>query len=321
LSDEAVMEIRAGAAARPHASPLVYAGLWLAVAAWGSSFVAARALLSAVAPGQVVLSPTVLAAARFGLASVFFLPPLLRAIVQRGLSWGDLLRMAALGQVTYTVYFWLQYTGVQQTSASVASILVVGLIPLATAFVAQLFGTERLILARLAALLSGFAGVAVIVLQQPVLLSHQPGFLLGALCLIGNAFAFALYSSMSKRWMQTVSPLVMTGGTMLGGAAGLILLSLIDTAHNRWGDVLKLDGAQWAALLFLVLVCSVAAYFAYNFALTRIPAGKAATYIYCEPIVAVLLGVALLHEELTLFTLAGAALIAASVAVVQRVRG
>ncbi|HEV8191158.1 MAG TPA: DMT family transporter, partial [Ktedonobacterales bacterium] len=165
------------------------------------------------------------------------------------------------------------------------------------------------------------AGVAVIVLRQPVALSQRPEFLFGALCLIGNAFAFALYSSLSKRGMRTISPLVITGGTMHSGAIGLVIFSLIDAANNRWGDLLRLDGGQVAALLFLVLVCSVAAYFAYNFALTRMPAGKAATYIYFEPVVAVVLGATLLHEQLTLFTVAGAVLIAASVAIVHRVRG
>lgn len=324
MSDSVEVEIQHGAAktpARAEVSVAVYAGLWLAVVAWGGSFVAARLLLNVSAPGQVALSPTILAAVRFGLASLFFLPPLVSAVMRRSLSWGDLLRMAALGQVTYTIYFWLQYTGVQQTNASIASILVVGLIPVATSFLAQFFGDERLSVARLTALLLGFAGVAVIVLRQPVALSRQPQFLFGSLCLIGNAFAFAIYSSLGKRWMRTISPLVLTGGTMLGGAAGLALLSLIAPTDNRWGDVLRLDGVQVAALLFLVLICSVAAYFAYNFALTRMPAGKAATYIYFEPVVAVLLGVTLLHEQLTVFTLAGAALIAASVAIVHRVRG
>ncbi len=49
----------AGAARRP---VVVHAGLWFVVLAWGGSFVAARLLLHAVAPGQATLSPTVLAA-------------------------------------------------------------------------------------------------------------------------------------------------------------------------------------------------------------------------------------------------------------------
>src|SRR5690349_20803609 len=113
MSDAAEVEIQpatpgaAATAARTDASPAVYAGLWFAVAAWGGSFVAARILLNASAPGQVALSPTILAAARFGLASLFFLPPLVRAIIRHTLTWSDLLRMVALGQITYSLYFWL----------------------------------------------------------------------------------------------------------------------------------------------------------------------------------------------------------------------
>ncbi len=45
------------------------------------------------------------------------------------------------------------------------------------------------------------------------------------------------------------------------------------------------------ALLFLALVCSVMAYFAYNVALTRIDAARVAVYIYFEPVVTILLGI------------------------------
>jgi len=302
--------------ARP--SRWVYAGLWFAVIAWGGSFVAARLLLHAAAPGQVALSPTVLAAARFGLASAFFVPPLARAVPRRQVSAGDLARMAALGQIAYALYFWLQYTGVQRTNAGVASILVVGLIPLATALLSLRVGREPLGAFRLVALLLGLAGVAIVALQRGVRFSGDAGFLLGALCLVGDAFAFAIYATLSRRWMRSVSPLVMTGGTTLGGALGLILLSLTDPAQNRWSDVWRLAPPQAAALLFLALACSVAAYFAYNSALARMPAGRAAAYIYFEPVVALALGATLLGERLSGQTILGAALIAASVALVHR---
>ena len=63
----------------------VHVGLWFAVIAWGGSFVAARALLAAK-PGGVSLSPTILAAARFSIASLFFVAPLVRAVTQRQVS-------------------------------------------------------------------------------------------------------------------------------------------------------------------------------------------------------------------------------------------
>jgi drug/metabolite transporter (DMT)-like permease len=311
------------AGAPAHPSALAHACLWFAVIAWGGSFVAARLLLHPSSAGEVALSPTLLAAARFSVAAVFFIIPLSQAIVQRRLSRGDLLRLAALGLLAYTIYFWLQYTGVQQTSAGVASILVVGLIPLATALLSRLMGTGRLSWLQVAALLLGFAGVSIVALQQGwdgLGVGRDANFALGALCLASNAVAFAVYSILSKRWMRTVSPLALTGGAMLSGALGLILLSLTDPSANRWSDLERLTGMQVIALLFLALICSVAAYFAYNFALTRTPADRAATFVYFEPVVAVALGTVLLGERLSWQSLLGALLIAASVLIVHRAR-
>ncbi len=296
---------------------LAYTGVWFAVIAWGASFVAARVLLNADARDQISLSPTVLAALRFSIASLFFVVPLSMAIVRRQLSVRQLVQMFFLGQIAFSLYFWLQYTGVQKTNASISSILVVGLIPVVTAFLSQFMGKEHLSLIKFGALLLGFLGVGIIVLEQQTQLTQGSDFLFGSLCLVGNAFAFAIYSNLSKRWMQDISPLLMTGGTTISGAIGLLLLSLTDPIHNRWGDIVRLDAMQWVALLFLSLGCSVIAYFVYNFALTKISASRAAVYIYFEPVVAVVLGVTLLSERLSWQTLCGVVVIGVSVAIVN----
>ena len=222
----------------------LYAGIWLTVIAWGTSFVAARFLLHPGTPGQASLSPTVLAALRFSIASLFFLVPLVRAMRRSQVSRRDLLRMAVLGQITFSLYFWLQYTGVQLTNASISSILVVGLIPLVTTFLAQFFGERRLSPTTFGALLLGLCGVVIIVLSGPLLVSLKSGFLFGALCLVSNAFAFAAYSNLSRRWMQSISPFVMTGGTMMSGAIGLLLLSLLNPANNRWYSWMQSSGRR-----------------------------------------------------------------------------
>jgi drug/metabolite transporter (DMT)-like permease len=299
---------------------LLYAGIWFAVFNWGASFVAARFLLHPPVPGLVSLSPALLAALRFSIASLFFLVPLVRAIVRRQLSVRDLLLMLLLGQLAFSFYFWMQYIGVQQTSASIASILVVGLIPTFTALLEPLFSKTRLAFSLLAALLPGFAGVALIVFQQPVTISLHSGFLLGVLFLLCNAFCFALYSHLSKRWLRVMSPAVLTGGTMFSGALGLILITLLNPAQNRWQDFLLLNSTQWLALLFLALACSVISFFIYNTALSKLDASRVAVYIYFEPVVTVLLGVTLLHEELTWQAILGALAIAASIVLVNRLK-
>jgi drug/metabolite transporter (DMT)-like permease len=299
---------------------LIYAGIWFAVFNWGASFVAARFLLHPGSAASVALSPLLLAAVRFCIASLFFAGSVLKAVVTRQLSRRDLLLLFLLGQVAFSLYFWMQYTGVQQTSASVASILVVGLIPICTALLAPLFGKERLVLSLLVALLLGFAGVALIVLQQPLALTLHSGFLLGVLCLLSNAFCFALYSHLSKRYLRVISPVVLTGGTMISGAVGLGLLTLLDPLHNRWQDVVLLNPTQWLALLFLALVCSVLSYFAYNVALSKLDASRVAVSIYFEPVVAVLLGVTLLNERLTWQMVLGSLAIAGSIVLVNWLR-
>jgi drug/metabolite transporter (DMT)-like permease len=296
---------------------IVYAGVWFAVFSWGASFVAARFLLHPGFAALVALSPLLLAAVRLCIASLFFLVPLVGAIVRRQVSPRELLLMFLLGQLAFSLYFWMQYSGVQQTSASVSSILVVGLIPAFTALLAPVFGKERLMLSLFVALLLGFAGVALIVLQQPFTITLQSGFLLGTLCLLGNTLAFALYSHLSKRYLRVISPVVLTGGTMFSGALGLILLTLLDPARNRWQDIVLLSPVQWLALLFLALVCSVLASFAYNVALSTLEASRVAVFIYFEPVVAVLLGVILLGEQLTWQMLLGSVAIAGSIVLVN----
>jgi drug/metabolite transporter (DMT)-like permease len=295
----------------------VYTGLGFTIFNWGAAFVAARFLLHPDSVGLVALSPLLLAAVRICIASLFFVGPLVRALVKRQLTPRDLLLMFLLGQLAFSLYFWMQYTGVQQTNASIASILVIGLIPTFTALLAPAFGKERLALSLFAALLLGFVGIALMALQQPFVVSLQSGFLLGALCLLGNAFNFSLYSHLSKRYLRVMSPVVLTGGMMISGALGLILLTLLDPAHNRWQDIIQLDGIQWAALLFLAVICSVLSYFAYNVALSKLAASRVTVYLYFEPVVAVLLGVTLLGERLTWQMVLGTLAIAGSVVLVN----
>jgi drug/metabolite transporter (DMT)-like permease len=294
----------------------VYAGLWFAIFNWGAAFVAARFLLHPTSAGLVALSPLVLAATRICLASLFFVVPLARAVLRRQLALRDLVLIFLLGQLAFSLYFWMQYIGVQQTSAGIASILVLGLIPTFTALLAPAFSKERLAPSLLIALPLGFGGVSMMVLQQPLAIGLHSGFVLGVLCLLGNALSFSLYSHLSKRYLRVLSPAVLTGGMMASGALGLLLLTLLDSAHNRWQDVTLLSKTQWAALLFLVIVCSVLSYFAYNVALSKLAAARVTIYLYFEPVVTVLLGVILLGEQFTWQMLLGTAAIAASLLLV-----
>jgi drug/metabolite transporter (DMT)-like permease len=302
---------------KPPYDLLTSVGIWFSTLCWGSAYVAARFLLHPDMQGVVVLQPVMLAALRFSIASLFFVVPLAQGIIRHEITGRHLLLMALLGQLTFSLYYWLQYIGIEQTNASISSILGVGLIPLFTTLIAQVSGAEKKYLPMLGTLILGLVGVALIVFEQPLRVSWQSGFLIGALCLVLNTFFFAVYSNLSKRWMQDIPPVVMTGGTMISGAIGLVLFSFLDSANNQWSEVAFLNVAQWFALLFLAIGCSVLAYFAYNVALSKRDASRVAVYFYFEPVVTIILGVTFLSEHLTWQIVIGAVVIGASVLLVN----
>ncbi|MHB8991506.1 MAG: DMT family transporter, partial [Chloroflexota bacterium] len=279
-------------------------------------FVAARMILYAGTPGDVTLSPTMLATVRFLLASAIFLPILVRQHLRvQPLKPSDILTFLLLGQLGISVYFWLQYTGVQLTNAGISAVVVVGLIPLATMLISRITLREPLGGKRALALALGAVGVAVVVSQKGLQVAMESGFLFGSLCLIANALAFALYSTLIRGIRARYPSLTTTAGFMIGGTLGLLLLSLFT---EDWSSVALLSTGQWMVILYLAVVCSVLAYFFYNYALSQIEATKASVWIYLEPVVAVILGAAMLGEAVAAQTILGGLIILASLALTQR---
>jgi drug/metabolite transporter (DMT)-like permease len=89
------------------------------------------------------------------------------------------------------------------------------------------------------------------------------------------------------------------------------------------GETSGLDAAAFStnslvAWIYLVAIGSLVAFSAYVWLLQNAPVSKVATYAYVNPVIAILLGWLVLDETISPITLAGAAVIVASVAVVVR---
>jgi drug/metabolite transporter (DMT)-like permease len=161
-------------------------------------------------------------------------------------------------------------------------------------------------------LLVGFAGIVVLV--QPGGSSGPLGYLL---LTVLAAVSWAVGSFLSPRISVPRNALVASGWeTLLGG---LVLLA-VGAATTKPGE---LDPSSWSArsilgLVYLIVVGSVVGYTAYAWLLGNAPLGQVSTYAYVNPVVAIALGVIVLHEQLTLREVAGALLILAAVAIVVR---
>jgi drug/metabolite transporter (DMT)-like permease len=129
------------------------------------------------------------------------------------------------------------------------------------------------------------------------------------------ALSWATGSFLSPRLRLPSDPLVSTAWQMIVGGGALLVGAL---AAGEAGDLHLADASAKSLLAFAYLVVggSWLAFTAYAWLLQNVPISKVATYAYVNPLVAVLLGWALLSEELSVGTLAGAALVVASVAAI-----
>src|SRR5215510_4969965 len=122
---------------------------------WSFAFVAGKI-------GVTHCPPLILLAARFSLAGVLILGATLVRGDDWSLSWRDAAIFAVLGIANNALYLGLGYTGLQSVSAGLGG-LIVSANPVFTAALAAMFLGEVLTWRKIAGLLLGIVGVALIV--------------------------------------------------------------------------------------------------------------------------------------------------------------
>jgi len=197
----------------------------------------------------------------------------------------DLREMAFLGLISISIYFWLRYTGVKFAGAGVSALITVGFIPILTGLASSILLNELFERRRVVGVATGFTGIAFIVLPNLMIGTVESRFYLGVLCLFGNAVCFAVYSTLSKRLLgKYPEPVLVTSYVMFFGSLALLPMSML----SDWSSIHSLEMIQWVSIFYLALVCSGLAYYLWNYALSKIDAVQAATWLYLEPVVAFL---------------------------------
>jgi drug/metabolite transporter (DMT)-like permease len=284
----------------------VWSALGIVYVLWGGTYVAIRVMVEDV-------PPLLGAGARFAIAGVAMLGVLAargrsvrvapRSLAAAGLV-GLLLPAGGNGLVTVAE---------RDVPAGLAALLIAS-VPLWVVLLRSTVGRERVNRGTLAGVAVGFCGLAVLLLPGSRPADVTAG---GILLVLVAACSWATGSFLSPRLSLPSDPLVSTGWQMVVGGAAMLAGAL---AAGETGD-LHLAAASTKSLLafaYLVIAGSLVAFTAYAWLLQNVPISKVATYAYVNPLVAVLLGWALLSEQLSLGTLAGAALIVASVATIVR---
>jgi drug/metabolite transporter (DMT)-like permease len=284
----------------------VWTGLSIIYVVWGSTYLAIRVMVE-------TMPPLLGAGVRFLLAGLLVLAFLL---ARRGWRFVRPTRTQLLGALAIGVLLPGANGVVTLAEVDVPSALaalLIASVPLFLILLRRLAG-EPVAAASMAGTVVGFAGVAILLApgERP-----EGATLIAMLAVVGAAVMWASGSFTASRIDLPRHPLVSTGWQMLLGGIVISLAGLLrgEVAETHPGEF---SGDSLIAFAYLVVIGSIVAFTAYAWLLKNVPVSKVGTYAYVNPAIAILLGWLVLDETITVLTLAGAALIVLSVAVVVR---
>jgi drug/metabolite transporter (DMT)-like permease len=280
--------------------PALAAGL-VAVTLWGSAFVAIRDAGRSLSPGSLALGRLLVSLVVLGTAAAIWREPLPRR--------RDLLGIAAFGVLFLGIYSVALNAAERRVDAGTAAMLInVG--PILIAVLAGIFLREGFPRWLFAGCAVAFAGCVLIGVANS---TSGPDAGVGIALLVVAAFAYATAVVIQKPVLARASPLQVT---WLGCASGaLVSLPFAPTLVGELDDA----GATAIGWIVYLGVAPTALGFAtYAFALRRMTAGRMASLAYLIPVVAILLGWALLGEAPPWLAAVGGALCLAGVALARR---
>jgi drug/metabolite transporter (DMT)-like permease len=289
-----------------HDRALAYAAFAVICIVWGTTYLAIRIAVT-------TMTPFLLTGARFLFGGiVLFIVAKLHgdAIPRDRRVLGDVVLcgvlMVAIGN--------LSVVWAEQWVPSGFAALFVGTAPFWATLIELLRRSgERLELRRGLGMLIGFLGVALLVTPRGAGSAFDARFVIGAIAIQLGGIAWQYGTARGKYRLGSVPPLMSSALQMLTG--GIV----VTLAGVGLGELPHFHSTPrtFAALAYLSLFGSVLAYTAYVYAARHLRTTTLSLYAYVNPVVAVILGWLVLHEQLTWVSVTAMAVILGGVAMVQ----
>ena len=270
---------------------------------WGTTFLAIRIAVHEV-------PPLFAAGVRFFTAGVllYVFTRLRGTAGPTRLEWKNL---AVIGLVMFVAEYGPLFWAEKYLTSGLTSILA-ATIPLITIALEMLvFHMQPFRWGVMGATLLGFFGVGVLVLPK----SGGNVALVPCLAVLLGSVGWALGSVLQRRMKMPASRPLTSGGAMMLGGVGLLVLS------GMFGELHPFPHVSLRAALalgYLITCGSLLAFTAFVWLLGRMPASKISSHAYVNPVVAVALGYFIAKEQLTGRMLVGAAIVLVSVFLILR---
>ena len=216
----------------------------------------------------------------------------------------DWMLLAATGVLSFGLNYGLVFWGEQYISSGLAALLQATLPAFGLIFAHLYLPSERLTWTKIGGVVLGVFGVGVVFSNQLRVAGTQA--LAGCVALILSAM-FAAYSNvLVKAHGKHLNPAVLSAGQMFFG-----LLLLFAVGIPLEGNPLRFHWSPIAvvSLLYLAVVGSVIAFLLYYWLVLNMDVTKSMLIALVTPVVAVLLGMIVLDEQIGWRTLAGGAMI------------
>jgi drug/metabolite transporter (DMT)-like permease len=293
-----------------HDRALAYAAYAVVCIVWGTTYLAIRIAVT-------TMTPFLLTGARYLFAGIvlFIIAKLHGDEIPRDRRvLGDVVLcgvlMVAVGNLTVV---WAE-----QWVPSGFAALFVGTAPFWATLIELLRRSgERLELRGALGMLIGFAGVGMLVTPRGAGSAFDRRFVIGAIVIQLGCVAWQYGTIRGKYALASVPPLMSSALQMLAGGFVVMLagLGLGELPHFH------ATPRTFAALAYLSLFGSVLAYTSYVYAARHLRTTNMSLYAYVNPVVAVILGWLILHEQLTWISITAMAVILGGIAMVQSGRG
>lgn len=278
--------------------------LVVAMALWGSSFIALKLAFAELPSLWVIFARMALGSLVFLVAWRWWAPA--RPEYRPG-DWKFLLGLAVCEPCLYFVF---EALALKHTSAAQAG-MITALLPLLVAVGAFVFLRERISRTCLAGFLLAVAGAIWLSLGGEAD-AHAPSPLLGNLLEFMAMLCAMGYILTLKYLSERYSTFLLTAMQSFVGAIFFLPLALWSAPAPQTASPTAL-----AAVLYLGLAVTVGAYGLYNFAVSRLPANQASAFINLIPLFTLLFAVLLLGERLNFQQVLAAVLVFAGVALSQ----
>ena len=292
-------------------TPLLALKLVMVAALWGGTFIAGRILAQSL--------PLMTAAfGRFFIASILLVNV---AIKMEGrlprLNREQILLTAILGFTGIFLYNICFFGALARVPAGRTS-LFVSLTPIVTAVLAGLIFSERLGARRWVGIVVALIGAIVVITRGDLIggiadITQSLG--LGELMMLGAVFSWATYTLISRRVLETLSPIA---ATTYGTLWGFVFLSVGAIGEFRDIDWMRLDWRIWTSVFYLGAFGTVLAFIWYYQGIQTVGPSRTAIFTNLVPAFGVLFSAALLGEPILISMVVGGLIAVLGVSLVNK---